>query len=705
MATSTSPRLLVELSAHSVQLLALDASARLTGYAECALEAAAVTAALAQIGAEVNPGRVQARIVPAAGFVVRAKPEEAGKFRSVQGLLARAQAVAQAEPAAFQAVAFDSCTGVQVDALGSVPWVIEGTGVAQLESAQARLESLGLRGAELSLAFPARIGAVVMALQDLPESTRVLVWQIGENTSQLACVCAAGCEAVATFPIGCGSIFEAVQAGLGLRFRAAATKLFFNADYDFTDAAGAIAERLAVLLRPAIASLGVTPTSLYVVGLPNAQAWLTKALASALEIDLLAPDIAAFAAQRNLSGPALASGLPATSLGLLVQAAERQASESPWLPRWLDATAPVVASAPATAPAVPVVIAAPAKPVPVPAGAVAAKTVTQAPSATADAGKSVAPVAPVKNNKAKPVAPVPPAAETAVEAQPEAATPVVAAKKPVALLAAVAGVVVLGGLGAVLFLGKGKTDAVPAVPVATVPAAPAAPVVSAEELKIKEQEKAFALVQKLSASRSFRNEKYSFEVSERGYLTRITDSNNRVLVDQLGWLELVGNADGGKGKAFRAANSDTPEVSVAFNPSITRSVRDGKEVFEINVTNSKFTLSSLITCLPNSISVEAVFKPLKMAVTRGQLSLDYAIKLNAGALGSKPFSGGLLDGAAKFTTVEGPLVVKFDKTLWQPKSDDNKKQVVKVYDGQMVFNFVDDTDPNNNVLKMEMILP
>jgi len=42
--------------------------------------------------------------------------------------------------------------------------------------------------------------------------------------------------------VGFPQIFEAVQAGLGLKFRSAAAKLFFNNDYDFSETAGPVAE-------------------------------------------------------------------------------------------------------------------------------------------------------------------------------------------------------------------------------------------------------------------------------------------------------------------------------------------------------------------------------------------------------------------------------------------------------------------------------
>ena len=223
MASPSSPRLLVELAPHSVQLLSVDTAGKLAGYVECATEPAAVTAALAQLGGGASSGQVQALVIPASSFVLRANADEAASTRTAESLLARAKTAAQADTASFKTVAFDGATGAKVDATGTTPWVISGATVEQLDAAKARLNSLGLSSPIVSLAFPTQIGAVTMALKNLPESTRVLIWQIGADDAQLAYISPAGCEAVTTVPLGFGAIADAVQAHLGLRFRAAAT--------------------------------------------------------------------------------------------------------------------------------------------------------------------------------------------------------------------------------------------------------------------------------------------------------------------------------------------------------------------------------------------------------------------------------------------------------------------------------------------------
>lgn len=253
MASQSAPRLIAELGAHSLQLACVDASGRLVGYKQCGVDAASVASALGGLSPCTTVSSVQAVLVSSSGFVLRAAAEEAASMRTPKSLLGRAETAGAALAPPFSVVAFDSATGLRVDTVGSTPWVLAGIATERLDAAKSQLEAFGLSAPVVQLALPVRIGSVVAALQDMPESTRVLVWQIGETNSQIACVSAAGCEAVGEMPVGFPQIFEAVKAGLGLKFRAAATKLFFNADYDFSETAGPIAERLAALLRPAIA--------------------------------------------------------------------------------------------------------------------------------------------------------------------------------------------------------------------------------------------------------------------------------------------------------------------------------------------------------------------------------------------------------------------------------------------------------------------
>lgn len=755
MASQSAPRLLVELAAHSMQLALIDAGGRLAGFRKCALDANAVAAALGELSPGTPVTNVQALLVPSAGFVLRAGAEEAASMRTAKSLLARAETAGAALAAPLSVVAFDSTNGLRVDTVGSTPWMLAATATARLDAAKAQLTALGLPASSVRLALPVRIGAVVTALQDMPESTRVLVWQISETDAQLTCISAGGCEAAGEAAAGFVQIFEAVQAGLGLKFRAAAAKLFFNSDYDFSETAGPVAERLAAVLRPAIAALGCAPTVLYVAGLPAGQSWLGKAVAAALDLASLTPDMAAFCAQRGLTGSAVNAELPASALGLLFQASGGDDGEQAWQPGWLDANAPVIAPAPAPAPApkasapaptsaptppapvtkapaapkpmpvppkplapkpvapaaaapvsIPAVVPAPATsapaPVPVAAAPSALKPVAAVkPAASAVAVAAPKPVAPAPAPKPAvpaPVATIPPTkpqpapvvTEVPVEEAAPAQNETAPKKKPVMLFAAIAAVVVLGGVGAVMMKG-GKSGGGEV--------AATAPQVSPAELRLKEEENARMLTEELKTPRSFRNERYSFEVSDRGVLQKLVGVSNRTIIDEFGWLELQGTFTG-TAKPFYAGTIGDKE----FVPSINKTIRDGKVVFEITGTHPRFTVETLVTCLPTSLRIHTVFKPINMEEARGQISGVYTVKMNRQSLslGQKAV---VTPGMVSFSTQSGPVAMKLNGDAWGQAGEAAGKQMIAVGSNLVFFYFAGGADPKSNVLTTELTLP
>jgi hypothetical protein len=745
MASQTTPRLLVELATHSVQLALVDAGGRLAGVRRCAVDAGAVAAALAELSPGASVTNVQALLVPSEGFVVRSTAEEAASMRTVKSLLARAESAALSLTPPLSVVAFDSASGRRVDTVGAAPWVLAGAATELVDAAKAQLTDLGLPAADVGLALPVSIGAVVAALQDMPESTRVLVWQIGETDARLACISAGGCEAAGVTEAGFTQIFEAVQAGLGLKFRAAASKLFFNDSYDFSETAGPVAERIAAALRPAITALGCAPTVLHVSGLPAGQAWLAKAVASALDLAPLSPDMAAFCAQRGLTGPGVTADLPASALGLLFKASGGGQDEQTWQPGWLDINAPVPVVAPAPAPkavapapapevkapvapkpapvapapkpapvsvpAAPVPVAAApapaAKPAPAPVAAAPAPAPAPAPAKPAPAPnkggkqapaqKPITPAPVIKPAAPEPVATIPPTqpapapvAEAPVAVAAPAHNATAAKKKPVALFAAIAAVVVLGGVGAVLMTGNsgGGDEKAPAAPVAE----------TQVEQRLREEEMARMLAEELKTPRSFRNERYSFEVSDRGFLRKLVGVGNRTIIDEFGWLELQGTFTGTSKPFYAGTISDNEYV-----PSINKTIKDGRVVFEIKGKHPRFSIETLVTCLPTSLRIHTVFTPIDLEEARGPISGVYMVKMNRQSL-SLGQRAEVAPGSVTYSTQSGPVVMKFNGDAWG-QAGEAGKQTVAVGSNLVFFYFAGGTDPKHNVLTTELTLP
>lgn len=121
----------------------------------------------------------------------------------------------------------------------------------------------------------------------------VLLLELGETTSFALAVDRGGIRGVAPISLSRGTVAEAVQAELGLKFRGAADKLFFNPDYDFGDVAAGIANRLLGVLKSEIAPLlsEFKPRVLGCVSLGARQQWLPAQLGSVLGLGPFAPDV------------------------------------------------------------------------------------------------------------------------------------------------------------------------------------------------------------------------------------------------------------------------------------------------------------------------------------------------------------------------------------------------------------------------------
>jgi hypothetical protein len=97
----------------------------------------------------------------------------------------------------------------------------------------------------------------------------VALWDLGVDQSSLLLVTASGVEATVPCEVGLGSIFEAVQAALRLKFRGAGERLFFNETYDFTEPGPKVGASVGAKLKFALSQLPASggPPALACIGL------------------------------------------------------------------------------------------------------------------------------------------------------------------------------------------------------------------------------------------------------------------------------------------------------------------------------------------------------------------------------------------------------------------------------------------------------
>ncbi len=711
---STNTHSIIELSAQSLQV-AHFANGALQSHHEHVLDAKAEIAAV--LGAVKTATVIAA---PADSFVQRSTAEQAGSIRTTDQLLAHAKSLAPGATG-VHAVACDTAAGKPVAAGDKSPWLIAGASNAELDKAAAQLKALGLAATPgvVTLSFPVQIGAAVNALQDAPETTRLLVLHLGEVHSHLALVAASGIEQVATVPAGFVQVFEAVQAELGLKFRAAASKLFFNEAYEFGDAAGRIAGRVADAFKPAVNALGGEATALHVVGLPASQAWFAQTLAEKLSLPLWKPDVARVSAQIGLQAAAAAATLPPSALGLLYLASRGGSSGALWLPTALG-TAPAPAPTPvATAPAA--AAPAPAARSVAPAPAPAAKPAPAPKPAPAGAPRPAPAPAPAPKPKPVPPAPVAkrpvsvsrPAAPSAPAATPSAGSGAAtggggSGNMVKIIIGAVVAIAIVAVAAIFMMKGDDADTAGTATPAGSTgqtatssqPERPAQP--SAEDAARLARERETLMEDVTKNPRSCRNDRYGFEVSDKGIITKLTSRDRTVVIDQAGGVNLQGSYVGSDGKRtwFYAGGIENSRYTATVEKSLDAS---NNVVFNVNTSHPRFTMTQTYTCLPGSVDVAVKFTPVDLKDPRGDIAGVYAVWLNGGALSTDQKMRSSADSFT-YTTSAGPVVLQYGNEHWSRTGGDDK-QTVTAGENFASFYFTNTTDAARSSLAYSIQMP
>lgn len=631
---SSRPRLIVELSTYFLRA-AVAAGERVVAHREFTLDDGAGLASFLADNTAGLPVDL-ALLAPVSGFAGLAGAEEAATLRTSDALLERAAALGGA---GASAAVCDVVNGRIPEAGGGAAWLLAGVPSAAADASARQLAALGLAPAATVPALPAELGAVVELLRAAPEPGRVVVWVPGESAGGLWLVSPEGLRSVRAVAAGYAQIFEAVQAELGLKFRGAAAKLFFNDGYDFGEAADRIGGRLGEVLRGALE--GETPAALHVLGLPAGQVWLSRAMANSLGMSEWAPAPATVTGRYGV-----ATELASPRAAGLLQAVAAGRAGGEWLPAWLAPGAVIPA------------VAVPA-PAPIPAP-------TPAPVAEAQPVAAIPPPAPTPA-PAKAVVPKPVAVPAVSVVRPAVAQPAAkpvpaAAPRKFPVVPVLAGVAVVGLLvgGALFFLKSGTPSPAPspaakplAVPVATVPAAPA--IASSVQLALLESEV------KRDPS-GFKGDRYQFSVSNKGVLTGFQETGRMTpWIRNLGFMRLYGVTmqPDGRRAVRRAGDMNSPD----YRAKVTKRVRDGAVVFDVVVAHPKFTLNQTFVCLPRSLKVEARFKPVSLADQSGPLDAVYGVHLETAEFVSPNAQPLMRTGEVVYATKQGSLILRYDPSF------------------------------------------
>ena len=674
MATTPASNLaFAELAPHSIQLVVLDGK-KVVAARAFSLDAKADLAAF--VAEHKLSGISRAAVIGAKNFLHRSGEAESGAVRQPGALQAHASKLPHGFDGVPVVVAVDAASGAAPDATRVTPWVVAAADAASVATARSTLEGLGLSPADVTVAAPAHLGVVCGSLT-AGETAVILI--PGEDGAHLAWVGNDGVQAVAGATLGYSKIYEAVQQGLGLKFKAAAGKLFYNESYDFSDAAAKIASVLAEDLKAALN--GRSATYLHIAGLVPAQAWLVNHLAKAIGLRAWMPAGASLPGRLGLE---LDPGLVSAGSAGLLKLSSAGTGNGPWVQSTLEALA---AARPRTA-------------VPFPAAA---------PSAPAPASPQPAP---------RPA----PAAVESVSVQPRAAAQAPAAparkgnKGPVLIAATVGVVAAVVGLAA-YFRSPPKLpserEAAPA-PAATPAPAPEAPkpapapgpiattpVPAPAPVAIPSATSGASADRLAADARRFANDRYKFEVTEKGFIQALSTTRDEVLVESAAGISLQGSYVGtdGRRKWFNVGGVD----DIGYQATVKKSVQGGATVFDVKVTHPRFELEQTFTCLADTVKVSAKFTPINLRDPRGVIAAVHSVRLSPVALNPSLRMRATSDAFA-YAMKAGTLRVGFDSSVWARDGADGRQTIIAGENG-VAFHFTENTDAARNSLNFEIALP
>ena len=252
--------------------------------------------------------------------------------------------------------------GLLLNGHSNARWLLVGAPRDGLFAAKTMLDEWKIAPVRSEAAALSLLSAVTTGPARNGAPAPLFVWDIGENGSDLLLIGAKGLEAAVSIPFGFDKIAESVQAEISLKFKGAATKLFFNEYYDFSEVGVKIAARIAEALRPAMAGISrggsANTAALLCTGLSSKQAWFTQCLALSLELVPWQPDLANWCRQAGLqfAGNTLQGSLSPSWIGLLevIRAfkADDPDANNPWHPVWdnlAEMKSPSVTAAPSGA--------------------------------------------------------------------------------------------------------------------------------------------------------------------------------------------------------------------------------------------------------------------------------------------------------------------------------------------------------------------
>jgi hypothetical protein len=202
-------------------------------------------------------------------------------------------------------------------------------------------------------------------------------------------------------------------------------------------------------------------------------------------------------------------------------------------------------------------------------------------------------------------------------------------------------------------------------------------------------------------ARRFGNERYRFEVTEKGFIQALASSRDEVLVESAAGISLQGSYVGtdGRRKWFNVGGVD----DIGYQATVNKTVRDGVTVFDVKVTHPRFELAQTFSCLPDSIKVSAKFTPINLRDPRGVIAAVHSVRLSPVALNPSLRMRATSDGFA-YAMKAGTLRINHDNATWARDGADGRQTIIAGENGA-AFHFTETTEASRNTLNYEIVLP
>lgn len=194
---------------------------------------------------------------------------------------------------------------------------------------------------------------------------------------------------------------------------------------------------------------------------------------------------------------------------------------------------------------------------------------------------------------------------------------------------------------------------------------------------------------------------YAVEFTPKGFLKEVTLADGTLVIERLGDFVLQARTTDETGKTVHSHVAGPYGADYLAETEETKSARG--VTYTVAARHPRFQYSATYVCLPASIKVSVVLKPVDMKIDGGHVQMIFPVKFAADFVSSEPE---FRTDNVRFTTARGVLVLVFDNINWARFGANGLRGFNG--DGKTVNFYLSPRDlerPEEINLKFEILLP